>query len=336
MNRLSRTTSLVAAVALLAGCSWSAGDSTGPESVDRLPRPPASSTTVATTTMATTTTLSATQQDCERQQLATKSYSPAQGDGTEFVDELRRRGQIRVGVDENTLGLASLDEDGEIKGFEVDLAQAIAGRLFGAASVPESVVLVPLTTDQKTDFVRDHRVDMTISAISMSCSRWNDVDFSAEYYTTHQDFLVRSGSPIDQLADLDGRSVCVTSRSSSATILAKANPRANLVVVPDRTGCLLKLQDGDVDAYFGHDTFLSGMLPQDPTMVIRSLSEDIPVSHYGIAIAKGRRDLVRLVNGVLESMHADGSWDALARDLEHTLPELPRAVQPVPQYRDAP
>ena len=59
------------------------------------------------------------------------------------------------------------------------------------------------------------------------------------------------------------------------------------------------------------------------------------MSHYGIAIAKGHRDLVRLVNGVLESMHADGSWDALARDLEHTLPELPRAVQPVPQYRDA-
>lgn len=330
-----------------AGCSWSGGTSTGLASVDRLPVAtdvPTTTTTSASSSVASTT-VSPSRQECDERGWETASYRPDDEDGggddggDGSVDALRARGRIRVGVDENTLGFAYRNPStGEIEGFEVELAHAVARALFGDAAGAGAVELVPLVTDQKTPFVSSGEVDMTVSAVTMSCSRWEDVAFSAEYFTAVQQFLVRRDSQIDGRADLDGRTVCVTAGSSSKRIMQQQVPEAVLVEVPDRTGCLLKLQEGDADAYFGHDSFLYGMLVQDPTVEIRTglLPDDVTVSHYGIAIAKDRIDLVRFVNAVLATMHDDGEWDALYRELQQDLPGLPDATQPVPAYRDAP
>jgi len=68
--------------------------------------------------------------------------------------------------------------------------------------------------------------------------------------------------------------------------------------------------------------------------IVDLLPPEDTVSHYGIAIAKDRRDLVRFVNGVLESMHADGSWDELFARLQDDLDGLQPLQQPTPVYRD--
>ena len=121
-----------------------------------------------------------------------------------------------VGVDENTLLLSARDpKTGEITGLEIDLARAIA-----AAIGPDvEVELKPVVTENKTSVVKDGTVDLTVSAVSMTCDRLKDVLFTSEYFTTDQKFLVRANSDIRHASDLAGRKVCMTTKSSSVDVL---------------------------------------------------------------------------------------------------------------------
>lgn len=324
----------LASVAGLCGCGLQPEPSGAIASLDELP----SATTTTEAASAPSTTVSERQRACEDAELATASFAPAdpsQVPEGSFMAHLREAGRLRVGVDENTPGFSARNpQTGEIEGLEVELAHEIAKRLFGVSYRREQVVLVPLVTSEKVRFVEDQQVDLTISAISMSCGRWEDVDFSAEYYTAHQEFLVRSDSDIWTSDDLGGRTVCVTRGSSSVGILRERAPGALRHEVGARTDCLVALQNGEVDAYFGHDSFLYGMLSQDPTVEVRTsiLDPELTVSHYGIALNREHPELTRFVNGVLAEVVADGTWQRLTEEWLGPL-EIPRASVPAPDYR---
>ena len=320
---------------LLAGCS-AAPPSEAIRSLNRLPTPTTSPVSSTLATESTTTTVSASVRECEDRGMETASVAPDPnltiGPGT-FMDEIRQRGRLRVGVDEQTEGFAALDsETRNIVGFEADLAHAIFDSLFPDGG--GDLELIPLVTSQKTKFVANGKVDLTISAVSMTCDRWQQVAFSAEYYTAHQQFLVRADSDIHDADDLIGRKICVTQSSSSKDILDAQVPNAELLEVPSRTDCLVALENDDVDAYFGHDTFLYGMKAQDHTVEIRPdiLDDKLTVSHYGIAIAREHEDFVRYINGVLESVIADGTWQELVDDYLTPL-DIPPIQAPTPDYR---
>jgi polar amino acid transport system substrate-binding protein len=245
--------------------------------------------------------------------------------------------KLKVGVDETTKGFSSRDpaiggrDTGELAGFEVDLAKAIGRAIFGEDG---HVTFVTVTTPQKIPKVVDGTVDMTISVVSMECSRWNQVDFSTAYYNAEQALLVRADSDIHGLADLAGKRVCVTSGSSSANFLAAHAKEAKPVAVATRTACLVKLQDDRIDAILLPTSILAGFRFQDPTTEMRPLVDEngqASPNYYGIAIQKAPNpELVRYVNALLDQWRADGTLASLqAKPLAEV--GLPVSV-PTPHY----
>jgi polar amino acid transport system substrate-binding protein len=301
---------VLVAFALMFGvvaCGAGSNDATG-RATDALTPPPTTTAPPATTARAN--------HSCD----ATASYPPlaplpstAQ---TQTADAVMRdlvdRGKLVVAVDENTQGLASRDPDtGELVGLEIELAKLIAQRIFGG-ELGDHVQFKTVTTKEKIEFPKEGKVDLSISAISVTCERWNDVAFSSEYFHALHAFLVRDDSTIREPGDVAGTRVCMTKGSTSVGILDGLNksfrranrPVARPVLVDARTDCLVDLQEGTVDAYLGHDTFLVGMVDQDPNLRIVKERHD---QHYGIAIGKDHTYFVQYVNGVLEELRENGA-----------------------------
>jgi ABC-type amino acid transport substrate-binding protein len=91
--------------------------------------------------------------------------------------------------------------DGEIVGFDIDIAREIALRL------GRELEIVPIAWDFTYRIPEDIRLDMIISAISESEGKGQFVDFSDPYYTMKYMLIVLSGASLTIREDLKGKNV---------------------------------------------------------------------------------------------------------------------------------
>jgi polar amino acid transport system substrate-binding protein len=226
-----------------------------------------------------------------------------------FMRAIQDRGRLIAGVDQNTLRFAYLNPfTGRLEGFEIDLLRQIATALLGS---PDKIEFRVITSANRADAVRSHRVDIVADAYSMTCDRRRQVAFTTTYYDAGQRLLVPRGLPVRSIRDMTGKRVCATSGSTSITNIRALGVGAIPYPVPQRTDCLVALQQGKVDAIATDDAILLGFKEQDPyTKIVGPRLEDEP---YGMAIDKSHPDFVRFVNGVLARLRADGTWKAIDR-----------------------
>ena len=223
-----------------------------------------------------------------------------------FMARIERRGYLIAGIDQNTLLFAYFNPlDGRLEGFEIDVLRDLAQAIFGN---PNRIQFKAVTTAERIPAVQSGSVDLVADAVTITCARRRQVDFSTVYYNAGQRVLVPRDSTIHSVSDLTGKPVCATRGSTSLDNIERVAPRAISYPVAQRTDCLVALQQGQVDAITSDDSILIGLKAQDPyTKIVGPSISDQP---YGIAISKAHPDFVRFVNGVLARMRSNGMWRA--------------------------
>jgi polar amino acid transport system substrate-binding protein len=219
--------------------------------------------------------------------------------GSRMADILLR-GYLKVGVDQNTMLFGYFNPiDQAMQGFEVELAREIAYAIFGDR-LQRRVQFTPVLTGDRITAVTSNQVDLVIDAVTMTCKRLLDVDFSTIYFMAHQRTMVRKGTAARDLHDLRGRKVCATTGSTAMTTLQDRDFEVIPYPVRARTDCLVALQTGAVDGIQTDDAILYGYQKQDPlTKILGASYTDEP---YGIAVNKASRGLRDFVNSVLDRM----------------------------------
>jgi polar amino acid transport system substrate-binding protein len=226
-----------------------------------------------------------------------------------FMRTIQQRGKLIAGVDQNTLLFGYLNpRNGQIEGFEIDLLRQIAKAIFGN---PNAIEFKAVTTAQRLPYVESGKVDIVADAVTITCYRKTRVDFSTVYYNASQRLLVPTSSHARGLLDMGGKRVCATTGSTSLANIQAAASHPIPYGVPQRTDCLVALQEGKVAGISTDDAILLGFKAQDPyTKIVGPLFSPQP---YGMAINHSHPDFVRFVNAELARMRADGTWAAIYR-----------------------
>ncbi|MET7771919.1 glutamate ABC transporter substrate-binding protein [Nocardia sp. NPDC005366] len=313
--------------ALAAVCLLIAGCGAGIPAPDPLP---ATAVNPAPHEFAEITTPPQSATDCDSEATLRPGALPSPGamPAGSAMAAIIANGRVRIGVDQNTYLFGFRNPaTGQLEGFDIDIAREIARALFGD---PDKVELRSVTAAERLTSLREKKVDLIVRTFSATCERRQDVDFSAVYYRASQRILAPRGSGIRSKDDLGGKRVCVAKGTTSAAPLFSLPARVTVLGVTNWTDCLAALQQGHVDAISGDDPILFGLTAQDRNLEV--VGDSIGEGAYAVGVAKGTPDLVRFVNGVLERIRLDGTWQRIYNERLGVLGTA--QSPPVPRYSD--
>ena len=153
---------------------------------------------------------------------------------------MQATGVWRVGMDPSFPPFETLDDAGQIVGFDVALADAIA------APWGVQVELVPIGFDSLLDALQAGKVDSVISALPYDERLTKDVAYSTPYFEAGIFLAVRTDSPITETAALANGTVGVEWGSMGDMVgrrLQKATPSLQLQPFDTPTAAITALVD---------------------------------------------------------------------------------------------
>ncbi|MFW6692069.1 glutamate ABC transporter substrate-binding protein [Streptomyces sp. MAR4 CNX-425] len=237
---------------------------------------------------------------------------------------------ITVGIKFDQPGLGLKEPDGSYSGFDVDVATYVAKELGYSADQIEWKEAI--SADRETMLERGD-VDMIAATYSITDEREQKVDFAGPYLLAHQDLLIRSDDTIAKGADLNGKTLCsVTGSTSAQNVKDTIAPKAQLAERAGYSECLDAVANGSIDALTTDDSILAGYAAQDENKGKFKLAGlNLSNENYGIGVQKGDEKMKSDIDAALEKMVSDGSWEKF---MEANLGPANYDYEPAPKIGD--
>lgn len=217
--------------------------------------------------------------------------------------EIKNRGKIIVGVRSDTRPFGYRDIEGNLQGFDVDLARAIAKHIFADMNAVE---LVPVTASNRISMLNSRKVDMLIATMSITDQRRLVVDFSTPYYLAGQAILVRNKTDISSIKQLNGKRIIIVYGSTGESSVRMNAPEAIIRGYKDYGRAFEALKQGEADAMIADDTILYNLSLNDKSVKI--LDKRFSKEPYAVAFRKGTesKKLQESVNFTINLMQHSG------------------------------
>lgn len=216
-------------------------------------------------------------------------------------EQIKKSGVIKVAVDGMTPAF-NFYKNGELVGFEVDLAKAIAERLHLKIEwtvQPFNSLLIGLKQD---------RFDLIAVSHTITPQRSKMVDFIKPHYCSNTYIISKEGGP-RTVAELSDKKVAVAVGTVYYDKLASYGTIGNIMTVPGESDGFVALQNDRADAWVTESEIARGALQNAKNKL--QLGDAILTQVNAMAVAKGNKELQTIVDGQMQALMNDGTYKQL-------------------------
>lgn len=205
---------------------------------------------------------------------------------------------------------------GEYTGFDVELMEAI-GEKIGRTPEFQDTSFETIFRD-----VGQGKFDAAMSAATITEEREQAVDFSNPYYLSEQAVLVKEGSPIKSLKDLEGKTVAAQQGTTGLELAKEELGGSEIRPYPEGPDAINALKAGTVEGVIIDAPVAQHAVEEGGGIEI--VEKVATEEDYGIAVAQGETELLEEINKGLEEVEQDGTYTKIFEKWFHAPP--PKAV----------
>lgn len=217
------------------------------------------------------------------------------------LQKVKDAGKLILGLDATFKPMGYTDENNEIVGFDIDVAEEVCSRL-GVELVKQPINWETLTTDLNVG-----KCDCVWNGLSINEERQEKMNLTEPYMKNAMVFVVKGDSTVEKMEDLKGKKISVQNGSSAQTILEACEIKDDITISPIATNveALQQLELGVVDAVF-LDEVVADYEIKNSGKNYKKLAEGLEEEEYAIAFRKDDQALRDAVQKTLSEMKADG------------------------------
>ncbi|HSI68309.1 MAG TPA: transporter substrate-binding domain-containing protein [Planococcus sp. (in: firmicutes)] len=212
-----------------------------------------------------------------------------------------------VGIDA-TYPPFEFQEDGEYKGIDIDLIQAIA------ENQGFEIEFNPMDFSGIIPALQAGQLDVAIAGMSITEERKEIVDFSDPYFDAGLSLVVREDNDdITSLDDLDGATVAVKSGTTGAQFARDNQDEYGYEITQfeDSPSMFQEVSNGNADVLLEDYPVIAYAIAESG-LELKTVGERLTGDQYGIAVLQGEnQDLLEAINAGLQELRDSGEYDEI-------------------------
>ncbi len=231
--------------------------------------------------------------------LLAAGVAPALAETT--LEKIARTETLTIGTRTGSPPFGYVNSKNEWVGFSIDLVEQLIvpalSQKLGKQIKLEKKESAPPT---RIPLLASNAVDLIAETMTDTRTRRDSVDFSLTFFVTGAQFLVKKGSAIKGIKNIDGKRIAAQQGSTNARIIREKAPKAVLREFPDQPAAFQALVQGQVEAYTNDGIQLAGLKNKAPNPAQWEIVGDFySYEPYGMALRKGDADFRNAVDNAL-------------------------------------